>query len=141
MEKQGKGGFMSVKNVDDEIKVCKKTRGKAYLTCFLVNYETSTGIIKELCFTDKNKALAKIERLKAEINFNKKRESQKQFKENNYNSWTPSAIECYERQCECYGCSYSRLESGCEMKTSVLTLKKRFGIPKIDNELAQITTW
>jgi len=49
--------------------------------------------------------------------------------------WTKSALECYMRGCICNGCpiyeTYCRLGGWtCQMKTAVLALVVKFGIPK-----------
>ena len=40
--------------------------------------------------------------------------------------WTPTALECYKRGCNCEGCFYKDFFSGssqkCQMKASVLEL-------------------
>lgn len=50
--------------------------------------------------------------------------------------WTPSAIDCYERNCICTNCPMNEmLESQkCKMKASVLELMRVFGKP---NKTAQ----
>src|SRR5574344_579371 len=54
--------------------------------------------------------------------------------------WTPTAIDCYKRGCNCEGCFYKDFFSGstqkCQMKASVLELVRVIGTPNI--ELQQI---
>lgn len=47
--------------------------------------------------------------------------------------WTLSAIECYQRKCNCSGCMYQRLETleECHMKRTVTELIYYLGRPKI----------
>lgn len=51
--------------------------------------------------------------------------------------WTESAIECYERGYDCFGCPTQKLlESGkCQMKDSVLKLIAIKGLPPKDDDL------
>lgn len=45
--------------------------------------------------------------------------------------WTESAIDCYNRGCNCKGCLLNDvLESGCVMKRTVSELVKKLGKPK-----------
>ena len=45
--------------------------------------------------------------------------------------WTQSAIDCYERCCICNGCPmYELIGKQCRMKTSVLELVRKFGVPE-----------
>lgn len=44
--------------------------------------------------------------------------------------WTKIAIECYERNCICEDCYYSRLEEKCKLKNTVLALVRLYGVPK-----------
>ena len=50
--------------------------------------------------------------------------------------WTPTALECYKRGCNCDGCFYSAFFKGtsqkCQMKASVLELVRVIGSPKVD---------
>ena len=52
--------------------------------------------------------------------------------------WTPTAIECYKRGCNCEGCWYSAFFSGsgtyqkCQMKASVLELVRVIGTPDVE---------
>ncbi len=50
--------------------------------------------------------------------------------------WTPTALECYKRGCNCEGCFYSDFFKGttqkCQMKASVLELVRVIGTPDID---------
>lgn len=49
--------------------------------------------------------------------------------------WTTTAIECYQRGCNCEGCFYNDYFSGshkCQMKASVLELVRVIGTPDID---------
>ena len=49
--------------------------------------------------------------------------------------WTPAAVECYKRGCNCTGCFYSDYFSGshkCQMKASVLELVRSIGTPDVD---------
>lgn len=44
--------------------------------------------------------------------------------------WTPSAVECYERNCACNGCPISKIiETQCLMKNTVIKLVKNCGVP------------
>ena len=56
--------------------------------------------------------------------------------------WTPTALECYKRGCNCDGCFYSDFFSAtaqkCQMKASVLELVRVLGKPDI--ELKQVLT-
>jgi hypothetical protein len=49
-------------------------------------------------------------------------------------SWTNSSIMCYNRRCRCDGCFYQLFfkdsEDKCKMKSSVMELVKKLGIPK-----------
>lgn len=51
------------------------------------------------------------------------------LKEGNLRRWTISAIECYQRGCICKGCEYENLDSGCQMKHTVVELVRRLGLP------------
>ena len=48
--------------------------------------------------------------------------------------WTPTAIECYKRGCNCKGCFYKDFfmdkTQKCQMKTTVLELVRVFGRPE-----------
>lgn len=45
--------------------------------------------------------------------------------------WTPSAIDCYERGCNCKDCNIPHPESeACRMKDTVLALVKTIGKPE-----------
>lgn len=50
--------------------------------------------------------------------------------------WTPTAIECYKRGCNCEGCFYKDFFSGssqkCQMKASVLELVRAIGTPNVE---------
>ena len=50
--------------------------------------------------------------------------------------WTPTALECYKRGCNCEGCFYRDFFSGssqkCQMKASVLELVRVIGTPNIE---------
>lgn len=54
--------------------------------------------------------------------------------------WTPTALECYKRGCNCGGCFYSDFFSAtaqkCQMKATVLELVRTIGTPNV--ELPQI---
>ena len=54
--------------------------------------------------------------------------------------WTPTALECYKRGCNCEGCFYSDFFKGtsqkCQMKASVLELVRVIGTPNV--ELQQV---
>jgi hypothetical protein len=54
--------------------------------------------------------------------------------------WTPTALECYKRGCNCGGCFYQEFFNGttqkCQMKASVLELVRVIGTP--DLELQQV---
>ncbi len=54
--------------------------------------------------------------------------------------WTPTALECYKRGCNCVGCFYSDFFSAtaqkCQMKAAVLELVRTIGTPNV--ELPQI---
>lgn len=54
--------------------------------------------------------------------------------------WTPTALDCYKRGCNCEGCFYKDFFSGssqkCQMKASVLELVRVLGTP--DVEIQQI---
>lgn len=56
--------------------------------------------------------------------------------------WTPTALECYKRGCNCDGCFYSDFFKGtsqkCQMKASVLELVRVIGTPDVD--IPQIIT-
>ena len=56
--------------------------------------------------------------------------------------WTPTALDCYKRGCNCEGCFYRDFFSGssqkCQMKASVLELVRVLGTPNV--ELQQIIT-
>ena len=56
--------------------------------------------------------------------------------------WTPTAIECYKRGCNCEGCFYTDFFNSssqkCQMKASVLELVRVWGKPDI--ELKQVLT-
>ena len=47
--------------------------------------------------------------------------------------WTPTAVECYKRGCNCEGCWYNEFFNGtyqkCQMKASVLELVRVMGAP------------
>lgn len=44
--------------------------------------------------------------------------------------WTPGAIDCYNRGCNCEGCPIKRvMESHCWMKSSVMLLVREIGKP------------
>lgn len=47
--------------------------------------------------------------------------------------WTSTAIDCYKRGCVCAGCPMKELikSQKCMMKSSVLELVRKFGIPYI----------
>lgn len=46
--------------------------------------------------------------------------------------WTKSAIECYERKCNCKGCIYTEIiETKCRMKICVMELLEKYGEPPI----------
>ena len=50
--------------------------------------------------------------------------------------WTPTALECYKRGCNCEGCFYSAFFSAtaqkCQMKASVLELVRVIGTPNVE---------
>ncbi len=50
--------------------------------------------------------------------------------------WTPTAIECYKRGCNCEGCFYKDFFSGsshkCQMKAAVLELVRVIGTPNVE---------
>ena len=50
--------------------------------------------------------------------------------------WTPTALECYKRGCNCEGCYYKSFFEGssqkCQMKASVLELVRVIGTPKVE---------
>ena len=50
--------------------------------------------------------------------------------------WTPAAVDCYKRGCNCAGCFYSEFFSGssqkCQMKASVLELVRSIGTPNVE---------
>ena len=50
--------------------------------------------------------------------------------------WTPTALECYKRGCNCEGCFYRDFLSGssqkCQMKASVLELVRVIGTPNVE---------
>ena len=50
--------------------------------------------------------------------------------------WTPTALDCYKRGCNCEGCFYKDFFSGssqkCQMKASVLELVRVLGTPNIE---------
>lgn len=49
------------------------------------------------------------------------------------NYWTPQAIDCYNRGCNCSGCIMPKImESECLMKITVIELIKKIGKP-VDN--------
>ena len=54
--------------------------------------------------------------------------------------WTPTALECYKRGCNCGGCFYQEFFNGttqkCQMKASVLELVRVIGTPEL--ELQQV---
>ena len=54
--------------------------------------------------------------------------------------WTPTALECYKRGCNCGGCFYQEFFRGttqkCQMKASVLELVRVIGTPEL--ELQQV---
>ena len=54
--------------------------------------------------------------------------------------WTPTALDCYKRGCNCEGCFYKDFFSGssqkCQMKASVLELVRVLGTPNV--ELQQV---
>ena len=54
--------------------------------------------------------------------------------------WTPTALECYKRGCNCIGCFYNDFFSAtsqkCQMKAAVLELVRTIGTPNV--ELPQI---
>mgnify|MGYP006908887650 FL=1 len=54
--------------------------------------------------------------------------------------WTPTALECYKRGCNCEGCFYSDFFSAtaqkCQMKAAVLELVRTIGAPNV--ELQQV---
>lgn len=76
-----------------------------------------------------------------EILYNiRKKELEEMIKNLSYTNslcrWTPSAIECYNRGCICSGCPMKDLikSQKCQMKTSVLELVRKLGVP---NKTAQ----
>ena len=54
--------------------------------------------------------------------------------------WTPTALDCYKRGCNCGGCFYKEFFNGttqkCQMKASVLELVRVIGTPEL--ELQQV---
>lgn len=44
--------------------------------------------------------------------------------------WTQGAIDCYQRGCNCQGCDLPHPEGGCNMKSAVLDLVKKYGSPE-----------
>ncbi|MBE7705932.1 MAG: hypothetical protein E7Z91_01615 [Cyanobacteria bacterium SIG30] len=50
--------------------------------------------------------------------------------------WTPTAMECYKRGCNCEGCFYADFFNNssqkCQMKASVLELVRVLGKPDIE---------
>ena len=46
--------------------------------------------------------------------------------------WTPTALECYKRGCNCEGCFYSGSSQKCQMKASVLELVRVIGTPNVE---------
>ena len=50
--------------------------------------------------------------------------------------WTPTALECYKRGCNCEGCFNRDFFSGsaqkCQMKASVLELVRVIGTPNVE---------
>ena len=50
--------------------------------------------------------------------------------------WTPTAIDCYKRGCNCEGCYYKDFFNGssqrCQMKASVLELVRTIGTPNVE---------
>lgn len=50
--------------------------------------------------------------------------------------WTPAALECYKRGCNCEGCFYKDFFNGsshrCQMKASVLELVRVIGTPNVE---------
>ena len=46
--------------------------------------------------------------------------------------WTPSAVECYQRGCICSNCPIQEFikSQKCQMKSAVIELVKKFGIPQ-----------
>lgn len=49
---------------------------------------------------------------------------------NNLIQWTESALECYERGCNCQNCDIPKPSDKCCMKTFVLLLVKTLGNPQ-----------
>lgn len=51
-----------------------------------------------------------------------------------YRRWSPGAIDCYNRGCNCNGCLTDQImEQRCRMKYAVIELVKTLGPPKIYN--------
>lgn len=49
-----------------------------------------------------------------------------------YYNWTPSAIECYERGCNCKGCPIkAMIETKCMMKSAVIEIVRNIGKPPV----------
>ena len=50
--------------------------------------------------------------------------------------WTPTALECYKRGCNCEGCFYRDFffvfSQKCQMKASVLELVRVIGTPNVE---------
>lgn len=50
--------------------------------------------------------------------------------------WTPTALECYKRGCNCEGCFYKNFFTSasqkCQMKASVLELVRVLGTPSVE---------
>lgn len=60
----------------------------------------------------------------------------------NLHCWNTTAIECYKRHCICEGCPIVYdLESvsaqNCRMKSAVVALVKKFGIPKVKEDIIE----
>ena len=52
--------------------------------------------------------------------------------------WTPQAIECFERDCNCTDCEINEvLETQCVMKHIVRKIYEKCGYPPKDTELEQ----
>lgn len=50
--------------------------------------------------------------------------------------WTPQAIHCYERNCNCKGCIISlSMETPCKMKLLIPSIIKQFGYPIIEDNI------
>ena len=68
-----------------------------------------------------------------EILYNiRKKELEKMILDVSVQRWTEGAINCYKRGCVCKNCPVKNLITSqkCQMKSAVIELVKKFGIPQ-----------